>query len=208
MTPKELLELAERGDALAKEATSGDWKFAPASGYLYAPDCQVAVFGDMRDKGIAPFNRGRWSADGSQAAFLHNHWPQLSAALRALAEAEEAPPFDLIAHLERQRQFSARTFGPGPRTASVCDHIRKELDEVQADPSDKSEWVDVIILALDGAWRAGYEPREMIDAIVAKQTKNEARKWPDWRTAPAGRTIEHDRSEDAALSSIQKVTKP
>lgn len=27
--------------------------------------------------------------------------------------------FDLVAHLYRQREFSARTFGPGARTAGV-----------------------------------------------------------------------------------------
>lgn len=102
--------------------------------------------------------------------------------------------FDLIAHLERQRQFSERTFGPGVRTQGVCDHIRKELAEIEADPADKAEWCDVIILAFDGAWRAGYSPAELIDAIVAKQTRNEGRVWPDWRTADPDKAIEHDRS--------------
>jgi hypothetical protein len=42
--------------------------------------------------------------------------------------------FDLIAHLEKQREFSERTFGPGPRTAGVIDHIRKELREIESEP--------------------------------------------------------------------------
>jgi len=33
--------------------------------------------------------------------------------------------FDLVAHLSRQRDFSARTFGPGARTKGVLDHIRR-----------------------------------------------------------------------------------
>jgi hypothetical protein len=98
-------------------------------------------------------------------------------------------------HLARQRAFSEHTFGPGPRTAGVLDHIRKELAEIAADPYDLGEWVDVIILALDGAWRAGHGPQQIIDAIIAKQTRNEARAWPDWRTAPTDRAIEHDRTE-------------
>lgn len=38
---------------------------------------------------------------------------------------------DLIAHLTRQAAFSRATFGPGPRTKGVIDHIRKELVEVE-----------------------------------------------------------------------------
>jgi hypothetical protein len=98
------------------------------------------------------------------------------------------------AHLARQRAFSERTFGPGARTKGVVDHIRKELREIEADPTDLGEWVDVVILALDGAWRAGHKPQRIIDAIVAKQTRNEARTWPDWRTADPNRAIEHDRT--------------
>jgi hypothetical protein len=102
------------------------------------------------------------------------------------------------AHLIRQREFSERTFGPGSRTKGVIDHIRKELLEIEADPADLGEWVDVIILALDGAWRAGHEAQDILDAIVAKQTRNEARTWPDWRTADRDKAIEHDRSVDRA----------
>jgi hypothetical protein len=98
------------------------------------------------------------------------------------------------AHLDHQREWSRRTFGPGPRTLGVLDHIGKELDEIRADPTDLGEWVDVIILAFDGAWRHGWEPQQIIDAIKAKQAKNEARTWPDWRTMSADQAIEHDRT--------------
>ena len=101
--------------------------------------------------------------------------------------------FDLVKHLYRQRDFSRKTFGPGDRTEGVVDHIRKELCEIEHDPDDIEEWVDVIILAFDGAWRAGWAPEEIVEALVAKQTKNEGRVWPDWRTAPAGKAIEHVR---------------
>lgn len=97
------------------------------------------------------------------------------------------------AHLARQREFSRTTFGPGQRTQGVLDHIRKELIEIEADPTDVSEWVDVIILAFDGAWRAGWEPQEILDAIRRKQAINETRDWPDWRTAPENTAIEHIR---------------
>ncbi len=110
-------------------------------------------------------------------------------------EAEKAKTFNLVAHLYRQRDFSLRTFGPGERTAGVLDHIRKELVEIEADPADITEWVDVILLALDGAWRAGHAPEAIASAITDKQTRNEARQWPDWRTAEPGKAIEHVREE-------------
>lgn len=103
-------------------------------------------------------------------------------------------PWNLITHLERQRAFSERTFGPGPRASGVVDHIRKELLEIEADPGDLEEWVDVVLLALDGAWRSGATSTEIVAAINAKMTKNEARDWPDWRTADPNKAIEHKRS--------------
>lgn len=104
--------------------------------------------------------------------------------------------YDLVAHLHRQRCFSLGTFGPGPRTKGVVDHIRKELKEIEAKPEDLSEWIDVVLLALDGAWRAGHEPAAIAEALRAKQEKNEGRQWPDWRTAAPDKAIEHDRSKE------------
>jgi hypothetical protein len=116
-----------------------------------------------------------------------------AAAVLADADARRAASID-VAHLARQAAWSAATFGPGPRTAGVLDHITRELDEIRADPLDLGEWVDVVILALDGAWRAGHSPAEIIAAIRAKQARNEARTWPDWRTADPDRAIEHVRA--------------
>ena len=104
--------------------------------------------------------------------------------------------FDLITHLQQQRAFSEHTFGPGERTIGVLDHIRKELREIETDPTDLEEWIDVVLLALDGAWRAGYSPEQIAAALAAKQRKNEARQWPDWRTADPMKGIEHVRSMD------------
>lgn len=99
--------------------------------------------------------------------------------------------FDLIAYLRRQWAWSKDTFGPGRRTAGVIDHIRRELKEVEADPDDLSEWVDVAILAMDGAWRHGHNPEAFCAMLQAKQIKNMARTWPDWRTLTENDAIEH-----------------
>ena len=110
--------------------------------------------------------------------------------------AREPERFDLVMHLHRQRAFSTHTFGPGPRTKGVVAHIRKELLEIESKPNDLEEWVDVVLLALDGAWRAGWLPDSIARAIEAKQTKNEGRTWPDWRTASPDAPIEHQRSAE------------
>lgn len=73
----------------------------------------------------------------------------------------------------------------------MIDHIRKELNEIEARPDDVAEWVDVILLALDGAGRAGFSLEQIAQAIAAKQVKNEARQWPDWQTADPSKAIEH-----------------
>ncbi len=116
--------------------------------------------------------------------------------------------FDLVSHLHRQAEFSARTFGPGARVEGVTDHIQKELAEVRDSGGALAEWVDVIILGLDGAWRSGATPEQIVAAIEAKQTKNEGRSWPDWRTAPAGKAIEHDRQADAPAAPCYYLSGP
>ena len=47
--------------------------------------------------------------------------------------------FDLIAFLNRLRNWGFETFGPGERRQGICDHIRKELAEIEARPDDVIE---------------------------------------------------------------------
>jgi hypothetical protein len=131
----------------------------------------------------------------------------IAIAKKALAAAPPAPSpaargeedsFDFIAYQQSQIRWSERTFGPGSRSKGIIDHIRKELAEIEANPDDISEWIDVAILALDGAWRAGYSATKIAEALLAKQRKNFARVWPDWRTMSEDHAIEHDRSGEAA----------
>jgi len=122
-------------------------------------------------------------------------------AAEAQLRAESAiEGFDLLSHLRWQIAWSERTFGPGSRAKGVVAHIRKELAEIEADPSDLEEWIDVVILSLDGAWRSGASAEQVIAALVAKQSKNERRTWPDWRASSPDDAIEHDRSHDGAAA--------
>lgn len=98
---------------------------------------------------------------------------------RAIDRIEEAEMADGLAlYAERQMHWSFDTFGPGRRTEGLLRHIAKELEEIRKDPLDVKEWVDVIILAFDGAWRAGHSPGKLACALVAKQKENAAREWP------------------------------
>lgn len=111
--------------------------------------------------------------------------------------------FDLRSHLRRQIRWSRETFGPGNRQAGIIDHIEKELREIESaealgEPT-LPEWIDVIILAFDGAWRSGAFPFEIIDALISKQEVNEGRIWPDWRELLDSRfAIEHIREDNRA----------
>lgn len=123
---------------------------------------------------------------------------------------------DLTAHLTRQAAFSRATFGPGPRTNGILDHITKEIEEVRAfypaempegrQPNHAAaaqEWVDLVILSFDGllralsaacpVWTLDQVAGEAVYKLLEKQGKNELRNWPDWRTAPQDKAIEHER---------------
>ena len=84
---------------------------------------------------------------------------------------------DISTVITWQRNWSLRTFGRGKRTEGLCRHIEKELAEIRAKPDDVEEWIDVMLLAMDGAWRAGATPAEVEKALIRKQDKNFDRKW-------------------------------
>lgn len=136
---------------------------------------------------------------GFHPPFYVATWSKIfTAAFDALRAFDQAQPQDadrtasvMAAHFHRQRAWSLKTFGPGNRTAGVLDHIRKELREIEVEPLSLEEWIDVAILAFDGAWRTGATPEQIVTAWMGKQSKNEARDWPDWRTMPGDKAIEH-----------------
>lgn len=99
---------------------------------------------------------------------------------------------NLAKFIADQREWSKRTFGETPRTEGILAHIAKEMDEVRADPTDVTEWIDIVILALDGAWRAGHSPEEICQAMKAKQAKNFARTYPQ---TPDDQPSEHIKEE-------------
>lgn len=121
--------------------------------------------------------------------------------------------FNFFDHVERQRKWSQDTFGP-QRVKGVIDHIKKEIQEVESAPDDLEEWIDLIILSIDGACRMGATTTQIIQGLLAKQLKNENREWPDWRTMPPDKAIEHVKSleetadKQDALEGIKWAVNP
>jgi len=101
--------------------------------------------------------------------------------------------FSLLLFLFGKRDWSLRTFGPGTRHRGIIAHIRKELRELEDNPHDLEEWVDVMLLAMDGAWRSGASPEKIIGCLEKKMQKNIERNWPDWGGFGDDEPIEHVR---------------
>lgn len=141
------------------------------------------------------------SAKGEYEIIPLTAFGEPNARVKALEEGR------IEAYYARQIEWSRQTFGPALRTKGVIDHITKELREIASAPHDLSEWVDVIILAMDGFWRHGGKPEDLMPALLAKQAKNTARKWPDWRTMSEDGAIEHDRSGEARALLTQSASK-
>src|SRR5690606_41420186 len=89
---------------------------------------------------------------------------------------------DFVAHLREQREFPLRTFVPDPQTTGVIAHIRKKLEELEADPYDLEGWIDVVLLACDGAWRHGHEPEAIAAALRATLQQHKRRQLRAGRT--------------------------
>lgn len=79
-------------------------------------------------------------------------------------------------------EWADKTF-PGMTLKSHFEHLRDELDEIIADPSDHSEWADGLTIFLHCAYKAGLDVDALFTASAAKFKVNVSRKWgnPDSR---------------------------
>lgn len=112
-------------------------------------------------------------------------------------QEHDQPGFCFISFFNDKADWSRETFGPGDRYSGVIEHIRRELKEIEANPSDLTEWVDVIFLAMDGAWRsAGADGEAIVLKMLEKHKINRERRWPDWRSLGADGVSEHVKDEE------------
>lgn len=105
---------------------------------------------------------------------------------------------DIVGSLKEQIKWSKKSFGDstfrtGRSHKGILSHIQKELKEIDENPIDLYGWIDLIILGLDGAWRAGYTAEDVALALHVKQCINITRMWP--KNDGSGReSVEHIRS--------------
>lgn len=98
---------------------------------------------------------------------------------------------------ETQSEWSQRTFGSDAVKGPIgsLKHLAKEVQETLADPTDRSEYADLLILICDSSRRAGMTLGELLAAANAKMVVNQARTWP--KPTNLNEPVEHDRSEEA-----------
>jgi len=106
--------------------------------------------------------------------------------------------------IKDQIEFSKATFGEGERSG-VLDHMLKEIEELREAPDDINEWIDLILLAIDGAWRSGSDQNEIVECLKAKLTINCARNWPDHTFYMASEAIQHLKPVDEGVYQIGNI---
>lgn len=62
---------------------------------------------------------------------------------------------------------------------SKLEHMRSEIEELDADPTDLGEYADCFMLLIDTARLAGYNMSDIFDAVGAKLEINRQRKWSE-----------------------------
>lgn len=145
------------------------------------------------------FERGKLLAQQDHLRTINEVNGKLEAVKGALDEIESLAstmPRSFVSIADEFRAWSRATFGETFHYERLTNHIRKELCEIEADPQDLEEWIDVIIIAMDGASRSGASSAEIEEALMKKLAKNRARKWPDVSQLELGAPIEHVRTED------------
>lgn len=106
---------------------------------------------------------------------------------------------DLVQFLRVFRLWMNNTFGSDEERGAetwrgTLAHAKLEMAEIEASRGkDLEEWVDLIMLSMASAIRAGFSPAEIAKGIQDKHMKNTTRNWPDWRTMDPDQPIEHIR---------------
>ena len=77
-----------------------------------------------------------------------------------------------------RNNWSIATFGPGKCTKGIIEHIKLDLQEIEEEPLDLFEWIDVMNLALDGYFRHGGKPVQLLAMLWVKLSICKSRKYP------------------------------
>lgn len=109
---------------------------------------------------------------------------------QAIEELEAQQPFCFTDFVKRKMDHSRATW-PSQTLFGVLAHARKEVEEIEDNISDCIEWVDLILLGIDGACRTGLTPEQLGIQLERKLAINLQRAWPKPSTPDS--PGEHDR---------------
>lgn len=84
--------------------------------------------------------------------------------------------FDFQRLQDRVAAFQQDRFPAQPLEGKLA-HLVREAKELHDNPSDLSEWADVVILIFGAAAQAGLDTVELGNAALAKLTICESRQW-------------------------------
>lgn len=76
----------------------------------------------------------------------------------------------------RMTNWAEETF-PQRTNHSILTHLRRELDEIEANPDDLTEWADVILLFMHGLRERNFNIAQLVEALEKKFEINKNRKW-------------------------------
>ncbi len=113
------------------------------------------------------------------AARFPEQWVETWCAWSEIETESVNHPPDLGAFWKAHSQWSQATFGSDSERGPTgpLKHLAKEVNEALANPSDISEFADLVFLSFDAARRAGFTYDELVAAAWAKLEVNKARKW-------------------------------
>ncbi len=85
--------------------------------------------------------------------------------------------FNIKEFFDTKLAWSRDTYGD-LSSKTIIDHLHKEIIEASYDPKDILEWVDIILLAIDGAGRfANADGATFVEALKKKFEINRKRTW-------------------------------
>ena len=77
---------------------------------------------------------------------------------------------------QRMTDWAEMNF-PHRTNHSILTHLRRELDEIEADPNNTEEWADAFLLFMHGLRERGFDIHILLIALEKKFAINQAREW-------------------------------
>lgn len=77
---------------------------------------------------------------------------------------------------EIRAKWAAKTF-PRANLDGVLNHLKREIQEFEEDPSDISELADMLMLVMDAGRLSGHSADDILKAFSKKHIDNTKRKW-------------------------------